>query len=182
MKERIQLYIDDFGINVDMSKLLVTTFNSFGQQLINEEYETFGYTRIPEVIDNVKRYSIIADLLNKNEIEGIDYRNFNTIKIPSQQKGALEIVARVFDIIKFNNLTFTPNDINILEEKLGGDGNFIDSCAYEKVFELFVDYEEELRNINKLEYADQENLIKEILIYEPYFLERSEERRVGKEC
>jgi superfamily I DNA/RNA helicase len=168
MRDRIKLYTDDFGLDVDLSRLTICTFNAFGQKVIDSEWSNLGFAKKPRLIDDVERYAIIARLLNENVIPGIDYRNFR-MRMPL--KGALEITKRVFEIIKAYNLTDTADDRKLLIDKLDRDTAFLKSESYGPLFELYDKYYQKLRNDCLIEYADQENLIFEVLQYDPYFLE-----------
>lgn len=171
MKERIQMYCDDFGLSIDFDKLIVTTFNAFGQMIIDEEWSNLGYTEKPTLIDDVERYGILADLLEANTIPGIDYRNFNSVKTKTSGKGALEITKSVFNIIKSYNLSYCEEDIKLLKEKLGRDLRFLKEESVKPLFDLYDKYYMVLKAENLIEYQDQENLVFEVLRYNPYFLE-----------
>lgn len=168
MRDRIQLYVDDFGLDVDLSRLTICTFNAFGQSIIDSEWAALGFSRKPALIDDVEKYSIIAQLLRENNIPGIDYKNFK-MKMPT--KGALEITKRFFEIVKSYNLTNTEEDRKFLVEKLDWDAAFLKGESYDPLFELYDKYYAVLKEQCLIEYADQENLIFEVLQYDPYYLE-----------
>ena len=168
MRDRIKLYTDDFGLDVDLSRLTICTFNAFGQKIIDSEWANLGFTRKPRLIDDVERYGILSKLLNENVIPGIDYRNF---RMSMPLKGALEITKKVFEIIKSYNLSDTEEDRKILIDKLDSDTAFLKAESYSPLFELYDKYYTKLRAENLIEYADQENLIFEVLQYDPYYLE-----------
>lgn len=171
MKERIELYCNDFGLDIDMDRLLVTTFNAFGQLIIEDQWKNLGFSEKPKLIDEVERYGIIADLLENNVVPGIDYRNFNSVKTKSSGKGALEITKQVFSIIKTYNLSYSPEDVGVLESKLGKDLRFLKEESVEPLFSLYDKYYKVLKAENLIEYQDQENLIFEVLRLNPYYLE-----------
>ena len=171
MRDRIKLYTDDFGIDVDFSQLRILTFNAFGQQIIDSEWSNLGFTRKPSLIDDVERYAILAKLLNEHTIPDIDYRNFK-MKMPLM--GALEITKKVFEIIKSYNLSYNDKDLLILKEKLDRDICNLSERSFKPLFDLYDEYYKKLREECLIEYADQENLIFEVLRMDPYYLEDTE--------
>jgi Superfamily I DNA and RNA helicases len=76
MRERIKLYAEDWGLEADLDKLKICTFHAFGNDILHEKYAELGFSKEPHVIDEIERSRIIADLLNKHKIPGLDYRNF----------------------------------------------------------------------------------------------------------
>lgn len=171
MRDRIKLYTDDFGLDADLSQLRIMTFNAFGQQIIDAEWQNLGFSRKPALIDDVERYGILAKLLNEHVIPGIDYRNF---RMRTPIKGALEITKRVFEIIKAYNLSYNEDGMRILTDKLDRDVSFLSGESYEPLFDLYNIYYKKLKEECLIEYADQENLIFEVLRYDPYYLEDTE--------
>ncbi len=171
MRDRIKLYTDDFGLDVDLSQLRILTFNAFGQQIIDAEWQNLGFTRKPALIDDVERYAILAKLLGDNVIPGIDYRNF---RMRTPIKGALEITKRCFEIIKSYNLSYNESDLKVFYDKLDGDSAFLKNESVEPIFELYNEYYKKLREECLIEFADQENLIFEVLRFDPYYLEDTE--------
>ena len=168
MRDRIKLYTDDFGLDVDLSRLQICTFNAFGQKIIDAEWPNLGFSKKPRLIDDVERYGILAKLLNDYPIPGIDYRNFK-MRVPV--KGALEITKRFFEIVKAYNLSNTKEDRALLNEKLDWDKAFLKAESYDPLFDLYDKYYAVLKENCLIEYADQENLIFEVLQYDPYYLE-----------
>lgn len=168
MKERIQLYNDDFGTGSDVSGVTCTTFNGFGNDQIIKEYDKLGFLTPPTVIDNIERSAIIAEELNKHPIKGLDYRNFNMNE--RRCKGALAMTQLMFDIIKKEELTV--GDENKLKALLKTNVMFISLTALTPALELYNEYDMTLKNQNLIEYSDQEVLLNEILRQDPFYFEK----------
>ncbi len=167
MKERISLYNEDFGTGVDISRLVSTTFNAFGDEIIKNEYLELGFDSEPKIIDDVERSCIIADLLKHNSIEGLDYRNFTCDM--KNCKGALSMAKTVFNIVK--QFSFSKSNVNDVREKLGADRRFISLNAVEELIDLYYEYDKILKEKCLIEFADQEVLVFELLRKNPFYLE-----------
>ena len=172
MRERIALYNEDFGSGEDISDMIISTFNAYGDSILKKEYSRFGFTREPSVIDDVQRSIIIANLLNNEElIDGLDYRNFSMNM--RYVKGALGMVKDIFDIIKKNQ--YTEADIPLLQKEYGKSndiyiGGFTDE-SYRRIMALYSKYDNELKKKNLIEFADQEILLNQLLKQDPYYFD-----------
>lgn len=169
-RERIKMYLKDFGItNVSVDDLTLTTFNAFGDIVIKEKWADLGFTEEPRLIDDIERISIIFNLLNKHEkIEGLDYRNvdMNTASI----KGAQVLLTKAFEIIKKQRLA--SGDGEVLRRELGTDANFVhNNDAYEKIIDMYFEYDSILTSNNLYEYEDQNQKVMEYLRRNPYFFD-----------
>lgn len=167
MRERIRLYNEDFGTEADVTKLVSTTFNAFGNEIVKKEYESLGFSAPPQLIDDVERAGIIADLLRNTVIPGIDYRNFD-FNSPTC-RGALAMTKRMLYLIKTYGLYF--GDEETLYEKLGNNRRFVKRESLTPMIELSEKYDEVLKKNNLIEYADQERMVFEILRQNPFYLE-----------
>lgn len=168
MRERVKLYVEDFGCDADVSKLVSTTFNSFGDKIVKDNYDKLGYSQPPRLIDEIERSMIVTKLLKENRVDGLDYRNFKT-NLPYVH-GAHCFTKRAFDIIKRDSLGI--GDEKALKNALE-DWQFAVSsdAAYPQLITLFFQYDEILHEKNLIEYADQELLIMELLKLNPYYFE-----------
>lgn len=167
MKERISLYCEDMGLDIDTEKIMCTTFNSFGSVILSRNYEALGFSAEPKVIDDIERSRIIADLLEKADIEGLNYRSFtaNTKYV----KGALSIASRVFQIVKAYGYSVYQADL--VREKMGPDVRFCRHDAVEQLIRLYDQYDETLRQANLVEYDDQILMVFELLAQDPFLLD-----------
>lgn len=168
MRSRISLYNDDIGTGEDISAMKICTFNSFGDDILKEEYSQFGFTEPPKVIDEVERAGIISDLLKTKIIHGLNYKQF--IVNSRYVKGAVWIAARVFDIVKKG--PYTLDDIDDVWSELGQDRRFASKDAVEELIKLYDEYDVRLRDDNLIEFSDQEMMLFELLQKDPYYLEK----------
>lgn len=173
MRTRIQLYNDDIGTGDDISAMKICTFNSFGDDILKVEYERFGFTEPPVVIDAVERNRIIADMLRDKYVKGLNYFNFSTVS--QYVKGAVPMAAKVFDIVKKGSYTIL--DAAQVYAELGGDRRFIQHPkdnveTVKELIQLYDEYDAQLRANNLIEFADQEMMLFELLQQDPYYLER----------
>lgn len=158
MRIRIGDYCSNMGVEVDVSKILCCTFNSFGNEVIKKEFEEMGFTAPPKVIDDVERSRIIANLLNQANIPDLDYANFST-DMPTC-KGALAIGKKVFEIIKKGDYGISEEDLRAVRSALGRDQQFCSGRAVEGLMNLYDQYDAKLHEDNLIEFSDQEILLK----------------------
>lgn len=174
MRSRIQLYNDDIGTGEDISAMEICTFNSFGDDILKKEYEKFGFTEPPTVIDTVERARIISDILKDNIVKGLDYAHFTTNT--KYVKGAVPMAIRVFDIVKKG--PYTVLDADTVYNELGMDRRFIKNPhnkpieTITELIKLYDVYDAQLRDNNLIEFADQEMMLFELLQQDPYYLEK----------
>lgn len=164
MADRIKLYTNEFGCDVDVSHLC-TTFNGFGDKIIKEFYEEVGYAEVPRLIDNVEKAVIIKDLLQVHYIDGLDYRNFSMSN--PYVKGALPLVINCFNAIKANQLGRGQEE----ELRNAIDYNGISDDTLTEIILLYDEYDDILRDKCLIEYADQENLLIDFISKNPYYFE-----------
>ena len=160
-KERIARYNDEFGMGEPIDGMTAATFNSFGQSILEKEYRAFGYMVPPKVIDPIERSRIISDLLEEHPVEGLDYRNFSLDM--KNYKGALAVASALFDLIKQHGWKE-----GLVEEKLG---KFCSMDTARQLAGLYQDYCSILKKEGLVEYADQENMVLELLDKDPYYFD-----------
>lgn len=102
MRQRIDVFNKEFGNGCDISNMHIQTFNAFQNEIIHREWPYLGFDKEPKLIDDVERSSIIVDILKKQDIPGVDFRNFymNTKDV----QGALIVTRKIFDIMKKEGL------------------------------------------------------------------------------
>ena len=170
MRTRIGMYLEDAGLKGEEKKIRIQTFNAFGNEIIQKEYASLGFSTEPKIIDDVEKCRIIADLLIDHPVEGLDYKNFAT-DLP-MCKGALTITKKIFEIVKAESLGLKDAE-KIYGEKLGADSRFIQGGVgtVKDIIELYDEYDRVLRKENLIEFSDQENMVYEILMKDPYYLQ-----------
>lgn len=166
LKARIISYNDDLETGADATKVVCTTFNGLGNDIIISNYEDLGFSDEPRLIDDVERKNIIAELLRTTTIDGLDYERF-ACDFPSC-KGALAVTCEAFDVIKRCGDSFPEPAALKTAMAENYASSILNDKAYEELIDLFFKYDEQLRNRNLIEFADQENLLLELLAEDPY--------------
>lgn len=161
-RKRIAKYNAIFGSGEPVDSMTAVTFNSFGQSILEDEYRMFGFTKPPRVIDPIERSQIISSILEKESIEGLDYRNFEIDM--KNYKGALAVASECFRLLKQYGW-----DEEIISQKLG---HFCSIETARSLSRLYRVYCGRLKKENLIEYSDQENLLLELLGKEPYYFEK----------
>ena len=169
MRNRIGLYLKEYGLEKDAHKITSTTFNAFGYDIVKKHYEELGFSKEPGLVDEIERSAMIAEILKESDvIDGLDYRNFNA-NLPFC-KGALVVMKKLFDIIKRDNLqSHQANEMYAaLDSRFHGFAPLRSEDA--KVFAAYEKYDKQLRDQDLIEYADQENLVFKMLeMHQDYF-------------
>lgn len=173
MRSRIQLYNDDIGTGEDISAMKICTFNSFGDDILKVEFEKFGFTEPPAVVDAVERARIISDILKDNIVKGLNYAQFNANT--KYVKGAVPMAIKVFDIVKKG--PYTVLDVDKVYHELGADCRFLkhpkdNKETIRELIQLYDVYDAQMRENNLIEFADQEMMLFELLQKDPYYLEQ----------
>lgn len=175
MRSRIALYLEDNGMSeVDMSKIHIQTFNSFGNDILKmkEVYGLLGFTAPPKIIEDTDRAEIISEIADKWNFAGINYALFKTEMTSKAYADGLETITTAFNLIKDNNLSAGDEDTlrSLLPMRC-----WIAMAASEKcltqLLEAYIEYDNALRVSNLIEYSDQELLILELLAQKPYFFD-----------
>lgn len=119
--------------------LRISTFNSFGMNIIENEYETLGYTQKPELIDKIDKIEIIKEILKMEEFSDLEWLNYKypMLNMPNA-KGAVYFVLDWFN-------AFSQEDMESVDEFMDVLKNMY--CIYRNI----------LATRNKLEYSDQIN-------------------------
>lgn len=147
MREKIAYWLNQEGIEIEQDKFNITTFNAWGDKIIQENYKSFGFTQPPKLIEKVDKYDILFEILERNrKLEGYDYKN--PLMNFRYAKGVVVKLEDIFNYIKAFNAT-TP-------EKLA---NKIDIKEAGIFLKLYDEYNNLLKEENYIEYQDQINLI-----------------------
>lgn len=89
IKEKLDYWLKEWYITEITSKdFEIYNFNSYGDKVLQDEFQRFGYTAKPTLIDSMRKMEIIKALLdNHSIIEDLDYIN------PLNPTGALKKVS-----------------------------------------------------------------------------------------
>ena len=153
LKEKIEYWVDKNKVKVDTKKLNIFTFNSFGYKLIKNEYKHFGYSETPKMLDKITKFEIIKNILDNYPI--LD--NFNYM-YPFMDlfnaKGVVPSVAEIFDFIKSEGVTTVDEITDNFKISLNNAYSLVD---------MYLEYNDTLKNMNLIDYYDQVNLLHEIV-------------------
>lgn len=151
MKEKIAFWLNKEGIEIDVSKLNITTFNAWGDRMIAEHYKKLGFTEPPTLIDKVEKYDILFKIIKSQpRLESFNYKN--PILNFRYAKGIVPELDNLFGYIK----AYDANSKEALATKC--ESNEIDI-----ILEMYKIYNSILRERNLIEYQDQINLISELI-------------------
>jgi superfamily I DNA/RNA helicase len=163
MREKIAYWLKEMDIQVNLQQMDILTFHAWGDKVLKNEYALLGFTKAPSLAEKVQKYDIIFELLDENEkLEGFDYQN-PLLDFPNA-KGVVVQLAEYFDAIKGAYI----NDAETCSEKL----NLVPSLA-EKIFYLYQQYNQKLKQRNLVEYPDLLHLLLDLAenhpeVYEKY--------------
>lgn len=144
-KEKLIYLLDINGLDIDINRFAIHTFNSFGQELIESEFETLGYTEKPTLIDKIDRYAIISEILDTIEpIGGFNYKN--PLLNMYNAKGVVVEIDELFE--KFDNDNITS------AEELELIYNYPIEYA-EKIIALYIKFKYILKSRNLIQFSDQ---------------------------
>lgn len=165
MRDRIKAYAEDFGIEADIDLIKISTFNAYGNDILKDKFEEFGFSKPPTVIDNIDRSRIISEILDNHDvISGLDYRNYNMET--KYVLGALPMVKKIFEVVKTN--MYTEDDAEAVCKKVGRN---LSRYTAEEVIKLYDEYDDKMREEGFIEFADQESMIFELFHRDPFYLE-----------
>lgn len=178
MKERIEMYTKDFGLNIDIDKMTSTTFNSFGYDIIKENHKVLNYPEIPTLVDDVKKVKIITELLNKYPtMNKFDYFNFD-LSTP-HCKGVLPVIMRAFDVMKVYQIRNNPDGLKKFERKMSESRlifNYKD--VFSQIHDMYMEYNRIITKENMIEYADQELLLLDLIEYDMDLVENLDYKHI----
>lgn len=166
-RDRITVFNDDIGTGEDISGMRIVTFNEFGQEVLQDVYQRFGFAKPPRVIQPVERFGIIERLLNSHpKIPDLDYRNFETNM--KTCKGPLAVASLAFQVIKAKG--YSALDGEAIAESVGK--RFCSTDAATELAKLYGEYDTYLKNNGLVEFADQEVLLLQLLKEDPYYFDQ----------
>ena len=161
------------GYNIDTSLLPVLTFNAFDMDLLHKFYEDLDYAVQPTVVDvnPIRQVDKVLPLVTgENQIPGINYKipvSMNMVAKGAQ--GALPIAFAAFNLIKELHLE-DATELETAMKDAGYDGKISSDAAYQKLFDVYVEYESILKAEGLITFADQEPIGISLLDLHPDYL------------
>lgn len=152
MRSRLRRYAKGMalkGLGIDTDKVVVETFNSFGQALLTEHYSELGFTKPPELIDEVVKKDIIVQLLEEHPSLPMDYCN-PFLDMPNAS-GAVIQMGHIIDALKANHVKSAVEAEPLLSSEL------LPFAA--EIVSIYEAYNSKLIELNSIDYEDQLRLI-----------------------
>ena len=139
--------LKDLGLEVD--KVGVETFNSWGQHMLDQYFSLLGFTQKPTLVDEIVKRDIIIDLLSNHRKLPLDYKNpFMDTRAAS---GAVVKLSRWINAMKAAHVE-TDADV------MGAVGHEAVPVAAE-LLSIYQEYNAKLVSINAIDYEDQLRLL-----------------------
>lgn len=152
MRSRLHRYASGStlkDLNIDTNKIVVRTFNSFGQELLDTHYAKLGFTEAPQLVDEILKKDIIVSLLDSHRSLPIDYRN-PFLDLPNAC-GAVVQIGRIIDSLKANHVETADQVEEMVTMNL--------KPRAKELLEIYEAYNAKLVELNKIDYEDQLRLI-----------------------
>ena len=162
LKDKIISLSQFYKTYFDYNDLKVYTFNSYGQTLIEKEYELLGYDKCPELATNIDILDILKELVEENEnISWLNYKN--PLMSMRNYKGALIQLKTIFDKMKAFNYTEDELKEYLRKSNLYNIEDKDLNKAIEDIVLLYNKFNSELFKRNLIQYQDQILLATKIL-------------------
>lgn len=173
MKIRISRKCQARGLPISGDDIQAMTFNTFAYRIVKDNYQECGFTKPPQVIDDVRNSVIIEQMLDENVVNGLDYLNF-TMEMPNCY-GALACAKKVFETIKCDGIA--PDDPEAAEKIMDSLSEssvfrFMELESVRQLVGLYPEYDKRLKEDNLLQFADQEPIMMKFLDSHPGYLEQ----------
>lgn len=153
IKEKIDYWLNEWFITEISSKdFPIYTFNGYGDVVLKENFQRFGYTAEPQLIDSVERTELIKDILDKYpRIEKFNYAN--PLLKQYRARGAIFQFGEVIDNLKkvATDPVRLSNYLDQLKKDFGND--------YSTLSQMIDEYNNYLLKNNLIEYEDQTNAL-----------------------
>ena len=158
MQSRLRRYAAGSALKelkIDTDKIVVETFNSFGQQLLDKNFEKLGFSKAPSLIDEVEKNDIVVSLLKTHENLPLNYFT-PTLNLPNAS-GAIPQLMRILDKFK----SYHVKDEDTAREVLP----FALNAYAAELLEIYNAYNAELVARNEIDYEDQLRLLLNLKSY-----------------
>lgn len=154
MKQRLRSYAEGDALarkKIPVDDVVVETFNSWGQSIVEQYHDKLGFTNPPTLVDDVAKKDIIVDLLDRHKNLPFDYRN-PFLNTPVAQ-GAVTVMVSIIDALKAYHAE-TKEDVRQAAPKYATG----DALAQE-LLEMYEEYNARLIQLNMLDFEDQLRLL-----------------------
>ena len=167
MKERITKKCEARGLAISGDDIKAMTFHKFGFDIIKDNYEMFGFTKKPIIVDT---NDVIKRRLFNNILEE---KSLYTLE---NKANLLDWALKVYEIIANNGLTPDTSDSETVRtisravaDKIS-NANLMDQSTLNGLIEVADVFKEQCRKENYLTFADIEDMMNEALEKNPEYL------------
>lgn len=157
MKEKLKFWLAREGYsNEEVLKFEVTTFNGFGQRILDENYRCLGFSTRPRLIERVEQIDIIKQILEDFPLLST-YNYRSPLLEMFRAKGVILGLADTIIKMKEKNIqSVTAFEISFpiseVGRRVGKDAYEFD---YKTCFDMYQRYLETLKSRNLVDYPDQ---------------------------
>lgn len=150
MREKIEFWLKENGReDIDVSKMHVMTFNSWGDMVLSENYKLLGFENKPRLVEKVEKYDIIFEVLSN--FEKLEWGNYkNPIMNFPNAKGIVVELDEYFDFIKANYIT---------DAEIFADRKKLELEKASDIYNMYVEFCSILKERGLVQYQDQINYI-----------------------
>jgi len=165
MKERIVRKCEARGLGIGSDDIKAMTFHKFGLGIIRDNYEMFGYTKPPVIVDtnDVKKKRLFNDILEEEDL----YTMQNRFHL-------LDWAVKFHETLKANDINPDASDAasQVLKAMDNvSDARFLtDADAYD-LLDVAKTFDDKLKENNYLTFADIEPMMNQVLEERPDYLE-----------
>lgn len=154
LKKVIDFIVNEvYCLGIDISGMDIATFNSIGDSLVRRYYKELGFSKEPQLIDDIENIDIIRRAIDWSDpIEGFDYTN------PLMRFGAGGVVPKLEKV--FKDIRQFNWDKRKFFENYAGE-------AKDKVWAAYERYVAIMKAENYIDYADQSILVEGLIRRDP---------------
>lgn len=135
--------------HVDVDKVQVETFNSWGQHMLDEYYHLLGFTMQPSLVDDVVKKDIIIEILEAHRGLPLDYRN--PFMSTRSAEGAVTKMVKWIDAMKAAHVETEADVLSVI------GANMVSHAA--ELLAMYNEYNAKLMAVNAIDYEDQLRLL-----------------------
>lgn len=157
MKEKLIYWLMKEGFEeAEADKFTVSTFNGFGQRILEENYRSLGFKTKPRLIERIEQIDIIKEILEQYPV--LTHYNYrNPLLEMFRAKGVILGLADTIIKMKEKNIP-SLSDFRIsfpIEEVGRMVSKGVYDFDYATCFEMYQKYLEALKERNLIDYSDQ---------------------------
>ena len=153
MRTRLFEYGESYDIpKEDILKVVVTTFNGFGQMMLDRYWKELGYSEKPVLLSPVDSYDLLLEIVkNRPQLKGFDYR-YPLMNKPNY-KGVVPALLDIYETNRGKKMReyVLPEGIDV-----------------EEVFSVMSEYTEKMKANSLIDFGNQDDAVFEALEADPY--------------